>query len=810
MGKTTVLRVKRLRDEPSPPSTFTLQPFASLIQPSSSSKNVNAISSSKLKKQKANEDATQLTQLMHNSTFLKKIGHRVRTIIPDHISSSSNTTTTPVTTEHQNRNRLQSDGNNQALPIEKNNRTANNSSRSKNQRAIVFRRVINGIKNNSIINKNGDKKRKLDVVQVVDALLDSITSRPSCTPTAISSADNNEQISTKNHKDGHVDEYGPYSHQHQSKRKRISLQMVETRTMSGTEFWNAQRTQQQQQQAQEASSSSAGKGQKITSKIALRARMKRDAAATTSQRLTVPQSLPSSRQQRQKQKSKNVILDPLSKRIDASLCSLTAMATIPSTQQQHLLHPNGPTNNTNDPHNLMASHLDLLQSNIVPTKSKSKYLNWSCTNGTGTFLHCTALLNCVDIARYLCKEYAAILDFTVRDDGGLTVREVAESCSSRDIVEVIDHYAGMIGENSGGVEGCSKSKNHVEANGRQDRNAVEKEGGDYVYDLYYCEEGEDNDDKKKNDGEEDVTNRNIECRGEEQYSRERDEMNVESGNTKITGDLSVATDQSDVTTHQETMLSTEQRQQCSPLAAEAKNVPIIETQNTRSTVSLSMGAGESQENKISSSSNKSTDITPITVEMHGSVGYWDEYGELVLEATKISNHDNHGKDADMMTNDDEDELDSNCEEFDGNDYPEDEDEDENDNEALFSEMPRQHYIRSDSFDDGHLDPEYESGAFMTATMNGVVGRYNTIASDSDYDDDNSNKVSDFRNQEVDLSNYEGFGQHDFKRGDGFYADCNTNIEDDAEDDAYSNYTGQTWGNQISSAETQYAYDPDLD
>jgi len=99
MGKTTVLRVKRRRDEPPPPSTFTLQPFALLPK--------SPLSSSRTKKQKSNEEATQLTQLMHNSTFLNKRENQLRSIIPNHISMSSSsvststsisTSTTPVTT----------------------------------------------------------------------------------------------------------------------------------------------------------------------------------------------------------------------------------------------------------------------------------------------------------------------------------------------------------------------------------------------------------------------------------------------------------------------------------------------------------------------------------------------------------------------------------------------------------------------------------------------------------------------------------------------------------------------------------------
>jgi len=857
MGKTTVLRVKRRRDDPPPPSTFTLQPFALL--PKSSS----PLSSSRTKKQKSNEEATQLTQLMHNSTFLNKRENQLRSIIPNHISMSSSSvstststsaSTTPVTTVNHNHNGLQSNDNNQALPIEKNNDSAHNTSRIKNQKAIIFRKVDGNFDDafyctppasihtllattssspptmeNSISKQNCDKKRKLDVVQVVEARLDFITSPPSPTK----STQNNEQTFTNvkhqrhqklHQRDEDGDESGQQPYQHQTKRKRISLQMVETRTMTETEFWIAQRQQEQQQQEQQAAFASAREGQRLSSTTALRARMKRDATATTLKRRMASQP---SRPERRKQTSNNVILDPLSKRIDESLRTLTAMATTQTMHQQHN-SPHSPNIDSNDTSTLMASHLSLLQSNFVPITSKSKYFNWNCTNGTGTFLHCTALLNCIDIARHLCREYASILDLSVRDGGGQTVREVAETCGSNGVVEVIDHYEGIIGTHTNdsgvqnevigrGVGGCSES-------GRiRDQKVEDREGEDYVYDLFWFQGDENNDGNENNEGKEGTCNEKIKCQGDEKYSKTRDKECVGGDNDNLTGESSFTADlhndsrwqgsgQCDAIGQKEKMVQREKSQRCSQTATESKDSPIIEP----SIVSLSMSGGESQETNSKSSNKNIFDNRPITVEMHGSVGYWNESGEYVLEATKTSNAGNNEENTDMMTNDDnDDDLDSNCEGFDANDYPEEED----DIEELFGEMDHQYCNRNSSFDHGQYpDPQYGNGPFMTANMNGG-GRFKTLENDSDDDENNGEQVNDFRNQPVDLNNYEGFGQHYSKRGDGFYADYSNNAGDDTEVDVYADYLGlehtrelssTQYDNQISNAETLYAYDPDLD
>ena len=69
------------------------------------------------------------------------------------------------------------------------------------------------------------------------------------------------------------------------------------------------------------------------------------------------------------------------------------------------------------------------------------------------------------------------------------------------------------------------------------------------------------------------------------------------------------------------------------------------------------------------------DVDPMTVELKGGVGYWTPDGELILEAP-----DKAQSSLDRYY-DDDGEIDSNCEEYGGNDYPEEDELDWNDDFA---------------------------------------------------------------------------------------------------------------------------------
>jgi hypothetical protein len=97
---------------------------------------------------------------------------------------------------------------------------------------------------------------------------------------------------------------------------------------------------------------------------------------------------------------------------------------------------------------------------------------------------------------------------------------------------------------------------------------------------------------------------------------------------------------------------------------------------------------------------KDCEDAPMTVELTSGVGYWTPEGELVLEASE--------KCAASLDHYDEDgEIDSNCEEYGGNDYPDDEDW----GDDFLPEAHRNHY---------HLEQYPEEAAYDDLT-NGIYG-----------------------------------------------------------------------------------------
>ena len=153
---------------------------------------------------------------------------------------------------------------------------------------------------------------------------------------------------------------------------------------------------------------------------------------------------------------------------------------------------------------------------------------------------------------------------------------------------------------------------------------------------------------------------------------------------------------------------------------------------------INVGTASSQPNDIGQqllADNNNDDDDPVLVtncELHnGCRGYWDERGNLILEAPTTLEHDlEHDKirGVNQTENLSEEDIDSNDEDWDGNDYPDDEDDHEFDsddeeqasgNENLI-DFRRRHvnlYSRnqrnvvdcndSDDYDDdAHYDPSY--------------------------------------------------------------------------------------------------------
>lgn len=638
--KTTVLRVKRHRDELPPPDTFTLRPKASSVSQSAPCTDSNYNNSSRRKKLKAKEEsdnATLLTNLIQNSTFFQDDG-----------AISSSTVSKPFPSPSESRS---NDCNTDITSV------------NKNQKAIVFRRVTSGEMSSTQCNgdqmshttcfastakaktNNSKNKRKLDVVHVVNARLDS--------------------------RKGNEREFPPEC-KNQSKRKRLSLQMVDSSTMTQTEFLNIQ-----QRQSQAIHKSVSTKYEPPPSKSTLSYHI-----------------------------NNHLILDPILKQIDDNLRSLTNM--IQSTET----HTNNSGTSTIDATALIAAHCELLQQQQKSslTHTMKRYLNWKCTNGIGTILHIAALSNSAQSVKNLCRVHLDVMDLDLLDRNGHDALQVANMCGSLDVVEVLSRYRGISAS-----AGCND-----DVSGERESEEEERDG-DYVFDLY-CLTGDDEEE--------------AECRGET-YEKASCSIDKEQGNERSGGQRDI-------------MMPDEKKE----LFEEKLTVG---TQPTQSTFSESIGE--------ESSENNSCDKRRPTVEMCGGVGYWNEHGELVLEVTdKMTNSDGNFGNI-INDEDDEDEYDSNCEGYEGNDYP---DEDER-------------FGESSSF-------SYGGDGFQ-----------------SDTSDDDNECDQNFRNLPVDLSNC-----HDVDRGGGFYN--NTNYIENDDDQDYINYelsanlTSTPWSN----GKREFAYDPDID
>jgi len=521
-----------------------------------------------------------------------------------------------------------------------------------------------------------------------------------------------------------------------TKRKKISLQMVDSRTMSEREFW---KNLIQSSSTKLSSTTAAGKNANSITNTS---------SAATATAITLPQSTSpsittaaptaaatasmSKLKEKQKQKKKNIVLDPITQMINRSLSSL---------------HPSNTTTGTrictssNDPTQAIMAHINTIQTNGL--SKLRKYINWKCiaqptpsspsssksstvTNGS-TVLHMAALLNSTEAAQYICTNYSGIIDFNLVDDDGYTARDVAELVGSDGVAQVISMYMvgegnnsskkqcwgdRIIGDNDDGESVDFSSGGGVQGgaggvgSGSSIRDSTEEEREeDYVYDVYRLKEGQEYGDDE----------------GEEDESR----IDSESGSKKDGSS--------------DSMLS-----------------------------SGSLDAGQSRQREEFTFDDTDSSSDPILV-LQGGVGYWNEKGELVLETSPID----IGHQSDI----EEEDYDSNCEEYIGNDYPEDEDDDsETNNNEYYS-----NYTYQNRFSGG-LNEEY----------------------DSDEDIYDMPGSSQFRNHAIDIS----FGSTNSHHAMYQYEDYN----DDEGDGEYSGLmrTDNTpWNNEGISGKTE-AYDPTLD
>jgi hypothetical protein len=225
------------------------------------------------------------------------------------------------------------------------------------------------------------------------------------------------------------------SEMHNSKRPRISLQMMESRIMLEKEFWHQHVATESKKQQRKIGQQSQEVSQIMPlGKTGLRARMRRTASgAAGSQKST-------------SRKQSSRILDPLTKIIDDSLGSV------------HV--------NDNEQTENILQHLQLLQVH-VQSINFTKLINWQCNDGLGTILHLCALSNSAQGAQTLCRLFSQVLDFSCRDGDTKTAIMVARGIGASGVVDVIKAYWN---------EEQEKRDQYLNGNTNDD--------DDFVYDVY--------------------------------------------------------------------------------------------------------------------------------------------------------------------------------------------------------------------------------------------------------------------------------------------------------------------------------------
>ena len=613
MGKTTLLRVKRRRDDAPPPLTFQVDIDA----------NSNKDTSNEITSRNSNSTSKRARRSIHQESSSSRHSSHVT-----HLSHLMHDTSL-----------LEGTSKNQGYDFQSKNEDLHDQKQQqqlrKKSHAVIFRKVTNipnekhGYKRKcqergdaTHTGTNGNKsigEEEEDVkFNVIDATFALETQGSS------SSNDRNRNARQIHHEQNHVLQQPP------TKRKKLALQMVDSRTMTQREFWN---------DLQNATS-------KVTSPAIKTSATASTADTTTGGVSPIPTKTASSSssssttntknlamKKKTKKKNGNVILDPITHKINQSLLSL---------------HPSNDTNisnsNNSDPTESIMAHLETIQT--YGSSQLRKYINWKCilpqtsslpsktaktkskskpmASDGSTILHMTALLNSTSGAEYICTNYSGIIDFDIVDDDGYTARDVAELVGSDNVAKIISNYimvhhhdstssknqkwGDRMTDTGGGNVGANKEGASVSI---RDYREEEREE-DYVYDVYCLDDttGNNSDDKE------------VESRVDDDGSKKQ----------SLSGNESTLSSKSWADEH-----------------GQREGVIVDNTGCDFSTTS---------------------DNDPVLVQMRGGVGYWNEKGELVLETLPHQ----HDFDSDI----DEEEYDSNCEDHNANDYPDEEDEEEYD------------------------------------------------------------------------------------------------------------------------------------
>jgi len=381
---------------------------------------------------------------------------------------------------------------------------------------------------------------------------------------------------------------------------------------------------------------------------------------------------------------------------------------------------------------------------------------------------------------------------------------------------LLDHEVSCVDSNCGDNGG---------RNGMREDSLKEEREDDYVYDLYCLEEAttdddnDDNDEKKKGGQVEKNREEAMDACSNDDFVGDNATMNGDTAPTPASF-ASTAVSASTTTTSCGVFESTSSSGGVEPLQQEQRmdrsrtnsadnnfygaNNATPTSNNERDVVLPPSNAQKKPQDQPSSSTHADEykQSPRPTVEFSGGVGYWNEEGELVLEAESTLLHGD--EDSDMDNDDDED---SNDEAYGGNDYP-DEDCEDSDNIALYE------HGYNDRFDMMNQDDDDPFMAGATASRH-IYGQFMNSDNNSDSDEDSMDMMmkNEFRNRPI---------TH-FAPDDGrpplhaFYGDYHDDDDDhhDEIDVDGDNYHGgfsnqsERWSNErIYGAESEYAYDPD--
>ncbi len=257
--------------------------------------------------------------------------------------------------------------------------------------------------------------------------------------------------------DGNVTNEDVFKRNSKRKKTSLTLHMVESRIMLETDFWKMHSKCNDANSAGEKTGFNSGTSKSVPSfqgrrigKSALRERMKRNANKRSG---IVSDHSYSSQKSKSASSNNHVILDPLSRKVDKSLCAIYKCFG----------------NDYNDAEAKIMQHIQMLQLSISSSVSNiAKYVNWVCSDGSGSVLHHIALANSPASAREVCRLFGSHLDFSVEDNSGKSSISVAKDVQAENVLEVYKCYGGQ-----------SLVDEQTEFNQDEDG---------YVYDVYCLEE----------------------------------------------------------------------------------------------------------------------------------------------------------------------------------------------------------------------------------------------------------------------------------------------------------------------------------